>query len=88
MWSRLHGGKVDVVIGARSALYDGHVWVRTVKLYADGALGSRGAALLAPYSDDPGNSGLLLIDPKVLEATTAARASARIWAPPRAAQRR
>jgi predicted amidohydrolase YtcJ len=30
-----------------------------VKLYADGALGSRGAALLAPYSDDPKNSGLL-----------------------------
>ncbi len=33
---------------------------RSVKLYADGALGSRGAALLAEYSDDPGNSGLLL----------------------------
>ncbi|MEO8012037.1 MAG: amidohydrolase, partial [Dokdonella sp.] len=33
--------------------------VRSVKLYNDGALGSRGAALLAPYSDDAGNSGLL-----------------------------
>jgi predicted amidohydrolase YtcJ len=33
--------------------------VRGVKMYADGALGSRGAALLAPYSDDPGNTGLL-----------------------------
>jgi predicted amidohydrolase YtcJ len=33
--------------------------VRGVKLYADGALGSRGAALLEPYSDDPGNMGLL-----------------------------
>jgi len=33
--------------------------VRGVKMYADGALGSRGAALLAPYSDDPGNAGLL-----------------------------
>ena len=33
--------------------------VRSVKLLADGALGSRGAALLAPYSDDPGNRGLL-----------------------------
>ncbi|MYM90703.1 amidohydrolase family protein [Rugamonas sp. FT82W] len=30
-----------------------------VKLYADGALGSRGAALLAPYSDMPSTSGLL-----------------------------
>jgi predicted amidohydrolase YtcJ len=36
--------------------------VRAIKLYADGALGSRGAALLEPYSDDPGNSGLLLDD--------------------------
>lgn len=34
--------------------------VRGVKLYADGALGSRGAALLEPYADDPGNLGLLL----------------------------
>ncbi len=27
-------------------------------MYIDGALGSRGAALIAPYSDDPGNRGL------------------------------
>jgi predicted amidohydrolase YtcJ len=33
--------------------------VRAVKLYADGALGSRGAALLSPYSDDTHNRGLL-----------------------------
>ncbi len=33
--------------------------IRSVKLYADGALGSRGAALIEPYSDDPGNRGLL-----------------------------
>jgi predicted amidohydrolase YtcJ len=33
--------------------------VRGVKLYADGALGSRGAALVEPYADDPGNLGLL-----------------------------
>ena len=36
--------------------------VKSVKLYADGALGSRGAALLEPYSDDPGNSGLIVTD--------------------------
>lgn len=36
--------------------------VRSVKLYLDGALGSRGAALLEPYSDDPGNRGLILTD--------------------------
>ncbi len=36
---------------------------RAVKFFADGALGSRGAALLEPYSDDPGNTGLLTLDP-------------------------
>lgn len=41
--------------------YGDRLWVHAVKLYADGALGSRGAALLAPYSDDPGNTGLLNI---------------------------
>lgn len=50
-------------IGPRSALYSGQVWVRAIKLYADGAMGSRGAALLEPYSDDPNNSGLLLTAP-------------------------
>lgn len=33
--------------------------LRSVKLYADGALGSRGAALIEGYSDDPGKRGLL-----------------------------
>lgn len=47
-------------VGPRSALYDGHLWVRSVKLYGDGAMGSRGAALLEPYSDEPGNNGLLV----------------------------
>ena len=38
----------------------GKLTVRSVKFYADGALGSRGAALIDPYSDDPGNRGLTL----------------------------
>lgn len=38
----------------------GFLSIRSVKAYGDGALGSRGAALLAPYSDDPDNSGLLV----------------------------
>jgi predicted amidohydrolase YtcJ len=49
--------------GPQSALYDNHLWIRSIKLYADGALGSRGAALLEPYSDDPNNRGLLLSAP-------------------------
>jgi len=38
--------------------------VRTVKIYFDGAMGSRGAALLEPYADDPKNIGLNLTDEK------------------------
>ncbi len=52
--------------GPQSALYDGHLWIRSIKLYADGALGSRGAALLDPYADDPKNSGLLKTTPEHL----------------------
>ena len=50
--------------------FDDHekLTVRAVKLYADGALGSRGAALLEPYSDDPGNTGLLRKSPDELAA--------------------
>lgn len=33
--------------------------LRSVKLYADGALGSRGAAMMEPYTDEPNNRGLL-----------------------------
>jgi len=40
--------------------------VRSIKLYADGALGSRGACLIHEYSDDPGNLGFLLNAPKRL----------------------
>lgn len=38
----------------------GKLTVSAVKLYMDGALGSRGALLLKPYSDDPQNTGLQL----------------------------
>ncbi len=37
--------------------------IRSVKLYADGALGSRGAKMIENYSDDHGNSGLILTSP-------------------------
>jgi predicted amidohydrolase YtcJ len=57
-----------MAIGPRSGLYDNHLWVRAIKLYADGALGSRGAALLEPYSDDPNNRGLLVSAPAHIES--------------------
>lgn len=53
--------------GPVMGLYDGRIWIRSIKLYADGALGSRGAALLEPYSDDPGNRGLLVSQPAHLQ---------------------
>jgi len=37
------------------------ITTRAIKLYADGALGSRGAALLLPYSDSPENEGLMTL---------------------------
>jgi predicted amidohydrolase YtcJ len=49
----------------------GFLTIRSVKLYADGALGSRGAALLAPYADDPGNSGQLITPLEELRQATA-----------------
>jgi hypothetical protein len=49
-----------------TGLGGGWLDVRAVKLYADGALGSRGAALIEPYSDDPGNRGLLVTPPEEL----------------------
>ena len=50
--------------------------VRAIKLYADGALGSRGAALWQPYSDDRNNTGLL-ITPKDEIERIARQAAAR-----------
>jgi predicted amidohydrolase YtcJ len=46
-------------IGAPITAYgDDRLEIAAVKLVADGALGSRGAALIEPYSDDPENRGL------------------------------
>ena len=54
----------------------GLLTVRSVKLFADGALGSRGAAMFEPYADDPGNTGLWLMDPRELEERIAQVAAA------------
>ncbi|HEV7682077.1 MAG TPA: amidohydrolase [Pyrinomonadaceae bacterium] len=47
--------------------YANHLTVRSLKLYADGSLGSRSAALLAPYSDKPETSGFLTIKEEDLQ---------------------
>jgi len=57
--------------GPRSALHDGRLWLRAIKISSDGALGSRGAALLEDYSDDPGNRGLLTADSAMMRRVAA-----------------
>lgn len=48
-----------------SFLYKGKKYCEEgIKVFLDGALGSRGAALKSPYSDDPNNCGVLLLDKK------------------------
>ncbi|GAB5407924.1 MAG: amidohydrolase [Balneolaceae bacterium] len=47
--------------GPINSYADDMLALRSVKLYSDGALGSRGAAMIQPYSDDPGNKGLLFV---------------------------
>jgi predicted amidohydrolase YtcJ len=46
---------------------DSLMHISSVKLYVDGALGSRGGCLLKPYTDDPGNYGLLVETPENLK---------------------
>lgn len=53
--------------GPQSGLYNGHLWLRAIKIIADGALGSRGAALLEDYSDEAGNRGLVRTAPERVE---------------------
>lgn len=57
--------------------YAGHmVTIRAVKLVADGALGSRGAALHEPYADEADTRGLLVTTPATLHAQALAAARA------------
>ncbi len=54
---------MELIAGSRPTpwLYDDKLKLNGVKLYLDGALGSRGAWLKQPYADDPGNTGLPLM---------------------------
>lgn len=52
------GPNLDAVGEAIVAYGSDHLDIRSVKIYVDGALGSRGAAMLQPYSDDVENYGL------------------------------
>ena len=67
--------------GAVESIGDGQLTVGAVKLWLDGALGSRGAALHAPYCDDPRNTGLVLVPPDDVERLTreAAARGFHVW---------
>lgn len=54
--------------GPITEAYDNHFNLRAIKVLSDGALGSRGAYLLAPYSDAPQNSGFLTVKEKPFRA--------------------
>ncbi|MFN0097529.1 MAG: amidohydrolase [Gemmatimonadaceae bacterium] len=77
-----HAPTIDAWLkrGPQSGLHNGMLWVRSIKLYQDGALGSRGAALLEPYSDDPKTNGLLVSAPAHIKdvATKALRAGFQV----------
>lgn len=48
---------------------EGMLTIASVKIYADGALGSRGAAMIGPYSDESDNTGLLFGTTKEIAAS-------------------
>jgi predicted amidohydrolase YtcJ len=73
VYAMLDGGQPQGSLGAELARWGarpalGLLEARAVKLFADGALGSRGAALLEPYADEPGTRGLFLLSPDELRA--------------------
>lgn len=68
---------LDEAIGVGLRTGFGDEWLRIggVKLFADGALGSRTAAMLAPYTGEPDNTGIVVTDKETMMAC-ADRASA------------
>ncbi len=80
---RLYGMYDDIPATLDSALADGPFFsadslltIRAVKLYGDGALGSRGALLLGEYTDQPGHHGLSVTTPEHLRDVTRRGAAA------------
>ena len=65
LYKAVHGPSADadrlLKEGPTIGAFDNRFTFRTIKVVSDGALGSRGAALLEPYSDDPGNKGILRV---------------------------
>ncbi len=62
------GPNLDAIARPIVAYGNDRVDIRSVKLYSDGALGSRGAAMIEPYSDDAENRGLPFYTQEELDA--------------------
>ena len=56
-----------IAIGAQTGFGDDWIKLGALKLSLDGTLGSRTAAMLEPYSDDPGNTGVFRITQEELD---------------------
>lgn len=54
-------GAAELIAGGPRSVADGRIITQAIKYYADGALGSRGAALFEPYVDRPDTTGLMQI---------------------------
>jgi len=54
-------GAAELIAAGPRSVADGRIITRAIKYYADGALGSRGAALFEPYADRPDTTGLMQI---------------------------
>jgi predicted amidohydrolase YtcJ len=54
-------GAAELIAGGPRSVADGRIITRAIKYYADGSLGSRGAALFEPYADRPDTTGLIQI---------------------------
>jgi len=67
-----------ITSGPKSPQYSDRLQMRAVKAWVDGALGSRGAALLEDYSDQPQHRGLMLYTPAKLQEL-AKLTAARGW---------
>ena len=65
------GENLDALVNPLISYGRGRLTARSVKLYIDGALGSRGAAMLEDYSDDPGNKGLVFLKQEELNRQVA-----------------
>ena len=65
------GAQADQLIaqGPGATEFNDHFQVRDIKFVMDGALGSRGAALLEPYRDEPTTRGLITTDTVAMQAT-------------------